>query len=199
MSPKESELTGRESSIISQKTSAETLQGWARGHWLIKGRTGVAEDIVENVRELRIVSEFELNTVLQSIRYYKPTSVYTGEDALAVDSAPMIGRLGVLANWPMHAPQMVYLSARCVGAMEGSDDEPKALKIKMIKGAVNYAKEHLPSHGLYIEILDFLLLNNSKRRYLSKDLVSLLGKGDVEEAHRLMKKSRTASAGRRGR
>ena len=158
----------------------------------------MAENIVENVRELGILSELELNTVLQSIRYYKPTSVYTGEDAIAVDSAPMIGRLGVLANWPMHAPQMVYLSARCLGAMEGSGDEPKALKIKMSRGAINYAKEYLPYPRLYIEILDFLLMN-SERRYLSKDLVSLLGKGDVEEAHRLMKKSRTASAGRRGR
>ncbi len=181
---------------ISQKTSAETLQRWDKEGWLIEGRNGVAKDIVKNVRELRIVSEPELNGILESIRYYKPSSIYTGEDAIAVDSAPIIGRLGALANWPMHAPQMVYLSARCVGAMEGSGDEPEALRRKMRTGAINYAKEHLPSPGLYIEILDFLLRNN-KRRFLFRDLVPLLREGNVEGAHGLVN-ARRSPAGRRG-
>ena len=182
---------------ISEKTSSEQLMMWNREHWLIDGRKGVTDNIIQNVRELCIVDEFELNTVLQSIRYFKPTSLYTGKDAIAADSAPLIGRLGALANWPMHAPQMVYLSARCVGDMEESGDEPKTLKKKINKGAINYAKEQLPSPVLYIEILDFLL-SNSERRFLFRDLVTLLREGNVEGAHRLME-SWTASAGRRGK
>ena len=181
--------------VISPKTSVETLQRWAGEHWRIGGRKGVTQNIIENVRELRIVNEYELNTVLLSIRYFKPNSLYTGEDAIAVDSARLIGGLGALANWPMHAPQMVYLSARCVGAMEERGDEPKALKIKISKGAINYAKEYLPSPDLYIEILDFLSQPRNRTGRTSKGFIekaiSLLGEGNVEVAHRLMNESFT--------
>lgn len=181
---------------ISEKTSVETLQGWATKHWPNEGRERVAENIVKNLKELGIVSDPDLNRILASIRYSQ-YGIYIGEPAIVKGKAPLIGGVAASASWPMHAPQMVYLSARCVVEMAGSGGELEDLKIKIREGTLDYVDEHLPSPGLYIEILDFLL-RNSKRRSLFRNLVSLLREGNVEGAHKLME-SRTASAGGRGK
>lgn len=176
---------------ISPKTSAATLQRWARERWRSEDRKGVAKDIVGNVRELSIVSEPELNRVLQSIHYFSQFNQCRksfGQDAIAVNSARTIGGLGALANWPMHAPQMVYLSIKCLIDMAGSGDELEALKRKMREGALDYGDEHLPSPYLYIEILDFLSQprNGTGKTNIQgfvKDLASLLGAGNVDGVH----------------
>jgi len=192
MRPKEGERQiGLGESQISQKTPVETLQRWVGERWRSEGRKRVAHDIVGNVRELRIVSEPELSTVLQSIRHFSQFNQgtkFVGENAIAVNSARTIGGLGATANWPMHAPQMVYLSIKCLIDMAGSGSELETLKSKMREGAIDYIDEHLPSPDLYFDILDFLSqprhgTGKINMQGVVRDLVFLLGAGNIEGAH----------------
>lgn len=185
---------------ISPKTPYTKLKEFSDQHWRSNGTKCVAEDMVNNTIELLAGSNIsiDLGSVLNNIRFERLGSVQFREEAIAGYDGRMIGGFAVAGGWAMHDPPMVYLSVKCL-ANRVSGDKLEEVRRIMRQSAVDYGEKVLPDADLYMESLDFLLkvTDRNKYRNIIKQVLSLLGKGDIEEAYEIVR-SRDDLVRRRG-
>lgn len=190
MIPKEPEPTRfLELPQISEKTSSKQLVIWSKQRWPSDARNRVAADIVKNGKELLAESNIDWKLVLGNIRIVQLDSPYYGEAAIAKRDAPLIGALAVSGSMAMHDPSIVYLSVKLLANRVKTGEEFEDFKRSLRKSAVDYGQKVLSLADRHMESLDFLLEveNRGMHRDIINKILSLLGHGDIDDAHKIVK------------
>jgi len=168
---------------ISLKTSKKDLEEFSNQGWRSTATRQVAEDIVDNGKELLARSDIDWKSVLENIRSIDGGSERNGVAAIAMHRARTIGALALYAGWSMHEPAIVYLSAKCLEKI-ASSNKHEDFRMKMRNAAYVYGWNNLPNADLYIKTLDLLLeIDRDKHRADVRQAMSLLGEGDIKEAY----------------
>lgn len=171
---------------ISEKTSNEMLKEWSSQIWPSDGRNCVAQDIVNNGKQLLLGSNVDWGLVLSRINARKVDTVVFGEAAIAANGARLIGGLAARAGWSMHDPQSVYLSGKYLGRIAGSKLED--FKTTMTLVSVSYIRKTLPGAELLMKTLDLLLEHrggNNNGNFV-KRIATLLRDGKIQEAYTIV-------------
>ena len=182
---------------ISPKISSAQLKIWSKDRWQSESRKRVAENIIQNGKELLAVSSIDWELVLKSIRTVKVDGACYGKDAIAVNDARFIGGLVARAGWSMHDPGSVYLSGIYLAHI--ADSKLEGFKTTMIQTAVSYGQKTLPEGELLMKTLDLLLERQGRRdhRELVPKIAVLLHDGKIQDAYTMVS-SRVDFVSRRG-
>jgi len=175
---------------ISEKISSEQLVIWSKQRWPSDARRRLAADIIDNGKELLKENNIDWDSVLRNIRVLQFNNPYVGAEAIACSGARIIGGLAIGFNWSMHDSPAVYLSGKLLADRVKDSEELDDFKSLMRQSAKNYGEKTLPNACLYMETLDFLLLEFKPRTGYGKiieQLRPLLEEGDTEGVYRIIK------------
>ncbi len=181
---------------ISEKTSIKILQDWSHQRWPSDAKMHVAADMVKNCQELLAKKNIDWKLVLRNIRI-ENFGLQFGESAIANSEAHIVGPLAAQVDWPMHRPEIVYLSGKCIASRVSEKLED--FKKTMLETAIVYGQKTIPNANLCMEVLDYILEipNRNKERHTIKQLYALLREGNTEGAYKTMQSRRDFVSKRR--
>lgn len=166
---------------ISDKTLATQLRDWSKGGWRSEKKNVIAMDILNNCRELLGVEGkgIDWEEVLDNTRVERIGGMAVGLGALAAHSN-VIGAVAASAEWNMHDPEVVYMSAKFFARIIIKEKFRKSME----DASDAYGQKTLGEDAQYwMKILDFLSKPGQvDNRTLRRDIIALLKEEKVQEA-----------------